>query len=83
MYAADILDLCYADNEENAIEFLTEKSILYQNQQASTLIDDLCSQPLVSTKCMQTYMNRIWYGDQFHKDKNFVWEFLVIKMMRN
>jgi len=78
MYAADILDLYYADNEQNTIEFLEEKSVLYHDQQPLTLIDDLCSKTLVSTKCMQSYMNTVWYGDQFHKDKNFIWEILVI-----
>jgi len=78
MYAADILDLYYADNEENTIEFLEEKSVLYHDQQPLTLIDDLCSKTLVSTKCMQSYMNTVWYGDQFHTNKNFIWEILVI-----
>lgn len=78
-YAADILDLCYADNETRTLTLLDEKSTLYFDQQPSILIDDLCSKTLVSTKCMQSYMNRIWYGDQFHKEKNFTWELLVIE----
>jgi len=78
MYAADILDLYYKDNEEKTIELLNKKSILYDDQQVSILIDDLCSKTLVSTKCMQDYMSTVWYGDQFHIKKNFVWEILVI-----
>jgi len=79
MYGADILDLYYADDEEKTIELLNKKSILYPDQQLSTVIDDLCSKTLISTKCMQTYMDKIWYGDQFHVEKNFIWEILVKK----
>jgi hypothetical protein len=79
MYGADILDLYYADDEEKTIELLNKKSILYPDQQLSTVIDDLCSKTLISSKCMQTYMDKIWYGDQFHVKKNFVWEILVKK----
>ena len=78
MYAADILDLYFADNEEKTMKFLNEKSILYPDQQAAALIDDLCSKTLVSSDCMQSYMNRIWYGNKFHQNKNFTWEILVI-----
>ena len=70
-YAADVLDRYYTDNENKTIEFLKEESILYYEQQPIVVIDDLCSKILVSTKSMQAYMNRIWYGDQFHKEKNF------------
>ncbi|CAF3340472.1 unnamed protein product [Rotaria sp. Silwood1] len=77
VYAADILDLYYADNEEETIEFLNEKSILYQDQEPSVLIDDLCSKALVSTKCIQSYANTVWYGKQFHRNKNFLWDILV------
>lgn len=54
MYAADILDRYYAHNEEKTIELLDRKSNLYLDQQPTILIDDLCSKPLVSTKCMQS-----------------------------
>ncbi|CAF3631948.1 unnamed protein product [Adineta steineri] len=77
MYAADILDLCYDDNKENTIKFLHEKSILYHDQQSLVLIDDLCSKTLVSTDCMQSYMNTKWYGTEFHQNKNFIWEILI------
>ena len=77
MYAADIFDFCYVDNEEKTIELLDRKSNLYLDQQSSILIDDLCSKPLVSTKCMQAYTNRIWYGNQFHLEKTFTWKLLV------
>ncbi|CAF0751879.1 unnamed protein product [Adineta ricciae] len=77
MYAADILDLYFADNEEKTMKFLNEKSILYPDQQAAALIDDLCSKTLVSSDCMQFYMNRIWYGNEFHQNKNFTWEILI------
>jgi hypothetical protein len=80
MYAADILDLYYADHKENTIEFLNEKSYLYPDQKPSVLIDDLCSKALVSTECMQSNMNTRWYGEHFHEEKNFVWELLVIKI---
>ncbi|CAF2337273.1 unnamed protein product [Rotaria sp. Silwood2] len=76
-YAAEILDRCYADNQEETIEFLNEKSILYQDQEPSVLIDDLCSKSLVSTKCIQSHANTIWYGKQFHRNKNFFWEILI------
>lgn len=78
-YAADILDLCYADNDKRTLTLLDEKSMLYSDQQPSILIDDLCSKTLVSTTCMQAYVNRIWYGNQFHKEKNSTWELLVIE----
>lgn len=77
MYAADILDLYHADSELETVRFLHEKSVLYPDQQPSILIDDLCSKTLVSTNCMQSYMNRIWYGEHFHQNKNIVWEALV------
>jgi len=83
MYASDILDLYYEDNEEKTIELLDKKSILYKNQQLSTVIDDLCSKKLISTKCMQNYMNKIWYGEEFHEEKNFAWEILVKKRIKN
>ncbi len=79
VYAADILDLYYEDNEKKTIELLTKKSTLYPDQQPTILIDDLCSKTLVSTKCMQAYINAIWYGDHFHIQKNFTWEILVKK----
>jgi hypothetical protein len=77
IYAADILNRYYESNEEKTIRLLNEKSILYSNQQPLILIDDLCSKTLTSTKCMQDYMNKIWYGDKFHLEKNFTWEILV------
>ncbi|UJR33516.1 hypothetical protein I4U23_020961 [Adineta vaga] len=77
MYAADVLDLYFADNRDETIKYLDEKSMLYSDQQATILIDDLCSKTLVSTNCMQSYMNRIWYGDEFHENKNFIWEILI------
>ncbi|CAF0945807.1 unnamed protein product [Rotaria sordida] len=76
-YAADILDRYYADSEEETIEFLSEKSILYQDQEALVLIDDLCSKTLVSNKCIQSFANTLWYGKHFHRDRNFLWEILV------
>jgi hypothetical protein len=79
MYAADILDLYYGDNKDDTIQFLDNTSNLYSDQKPSILIDDLCSKTLVSTKCMQSNMNTRWYGDNFHIDKNFIWEILVIK----
>ena len=83
MYAADILDLYYADNEEQTIEFLNEKSVLYQDQQPSVLIDDLSSKELLSTKCIQFNANTTWYGTQFHKEKSCLWETLVISNRRD
>ncbi|CAF3425733.1 unnamed protein product [Rotaria socialis] len=76
-YAADILDLYHADNEEKTRRLLNEKSNLYQEQEALALIDDLCSKTLVSTKCLQSYTNTVWYGKEFHVNKNFVWEILI------
>jgi hypothetical protein len=32
---------------------------------------------------MQTYMNKIWYGEEFHEEKNFAWEILVKKRIKN
>ena len=77
IYAADILDLCYEENEVTTLQWLNEKSTIYHDHQAAVLIDDLCPKQVLSTKCIQTYMNSRWYGDQFHRDKNFTWEILV------
>jgi hypothetical protein len=77
VYAADILDLYFDDNETDALEWLYQKSSLYQDQQALTLIDDLLPKQLLSTKCMQSHMSTRWYGDPFNHNKNFTWELLV------
>lgn len=77
IYAADILDLYYDDDDENTLAWLNEKSNFYQDQIAIDLIDDLTPKHLIASQCMQSYAHRRWYGTQFHRNKSFSWEILV------
>lgn len=77
-YAAEMLDLYFEDDESATIKFLNVKSALYK-EEPLPLIDSLCSKILISSKCLQSYVNKTWYGKEFHKNKNYVWETLVIK----
>ena len=81
IYAADILDLYYDDDEKSTIAWLNERSTFYQDQVAADLIDDLTPKQLIASQCMQTYASSRWYGKQFHRDKSFAWELLVTEAM--
>jgi hypothetical protein len=63
VHAAQIIDKCFAQNEKFALQVLTTKSKLYFDYSPLELAKETDSRAFLATKCVQKYLDRLWYGD--------------------
>jgi hypothetical protein len=62
-HAAEIIDNCFAQNEELALQILTTRSELYFGNSPLELAEEVSCRSFLSTKCVRKHMDRLWYGD--------------------
>jgi hypothetical protein len=60
--AARIIDKCFTQNEQLALQILTTKSKLYFGYSPLTLATEANSRSFLATNCVQKYLDRLWYG---------------------
>jgi hypothetical protein len=63
MHAAWILDKCFAQSEELALQILTTKSKLYFDYSPLELAIEGNNRSFLGTKCVQKHLDKLWYGN--------------------
>jgi hypothetical protein len=63
VHAAEIIDKCFTQHEEFALQVLTTKSKLYFDYSPLELGTETNSRSFLASKCVQKYLGKLWYGD--------------------
>jgi hypothetical protein len=63
LHAARIIDKCFTQNEQLALQILTTKSKLYFDYSPLSLATEASSRSFLATKCVQKYLDQLWYGN--------------------
>lgn len=65
-HAAQIIDKCFAQNEEFALQVLETRSDLYFDYSPLELAKATNNHVFLATNCMRAYLDKLWFGDIGH-----------------
>ncbi|CAF3085598.1 unnamed protein product [Rotaria socialis] len=62
VHAAQIIDKCFLQDENFALQLLTTRSHLYFGYSSLKLAEETNNRSFLATRCVQAYADRLWYG---------------------
>ncbi|CAF1621290.1 unnamed protein product [Rotaria magnacalcarata] len=62
VHAAQIIDKCFLQDENFALQLLTTRSHLYFGYSSLKLAEETNNRLFLATRCVQAYADRLWYG---------------------
>ncbi|UJR10974.1 hypothetical protein I4U23_015159 [Adineta vaga] len=80
-HASMIIDMCFAENEQFALNILTKKSPIYFNKDPLQIAQEINSRTFLTTKTVQRYLDQQWYGYLNEYDQRIFWISSLIFIM--
>ncbi|CAF1555116.1 unnamed protein product [Rotaria sordida] len=62
IHAVQIIDKCFSQDENFALQLLTTQSDLYFGYSSLKLAEETNNRSFLATRCVQAHANRLWYG---------------------
>ncbi|CAF1186544.1 unnamed protein product [Rotaria sp. Silwood1] len=72
-HASVIIDMCFDENNEFALDILKKRSPLFFEKYPLEIAKDIESRTFLATKTVQRYLDQQWYGQLNEYDRNKFW----------
>jgi hypothetical protein len=80
-HASVIIDMCFDENNEFALDILTKKSSLFFSKDPLEIAKDIDSRTFLATKTVQRYLDQQWYGHLNGYDQNLFWISSLVRLI--